>query len=264
MCSGNWTRATDCAKSFFLGRKRPSSKLLILRVRLTPFCILELWTMLSFTTVWAFRKMHLKMRSREPIGNYLKISPRYQQGSWCWGQVQGSSRSLWNFDNYETCCLWPIWRWCQWWFCGAGGFGGFDGAGGFGGFEDIFLKLGGGGASRIQTPLVKVTTSLYRVHLTFEEAILAQKGKSNTPWSKLSYLYGLQANLEQVQLLRTLSWFRWSMLIPKHLGMMRRQVTCDVWFVRGSRIKDPCTTCHGTGQKAHSGWRTKWTKTRCA
>ena len=36
------------------------------------------------------------------------------------------------------------------------------------------------------------------------------------------------------------------------LGMMRRQVTCDVCHGRGKEIKDPCTTCHGTGHKKTS------------
>ncbi len=35
---------------------------------------------------------------------------------------------------------------------------------------------------------------------------------------------------------------------------MRRQVTCDVCHGRGQEIKDPCTTCRGTGheKQAHS------------
>ncbi|MFR7020152.1 DnaJ C-terminal domain-containing protein, partial [Streptococcus pneumoniae] len=38
------------------------------------------------------------------------------------------------------------------------------------------------------------------------------------------------------------------------LGMMRRQVTCDVCHGRGKEVKYPCTTCHGTGheKQAHS------------
>ncbi len=38
------------------------------------------------------------------------------------------------------------------------------------------------------------------------------------------------------------------------LGMMRRQVTCDVCHGRGKEIKSPCETCHGTGheKQAHS------------
>lgn len=33
------------------------------------------------------------------------------------------------------------------------------------------------------------------------------------------------------------------------LGMMRRQVTCDVCHGTGQEIKDPCQTCHGTGRE---------------
>ena len=38
------------------------------------------------------------------------------------------------------------------------------------------------------------------------------------------------------------------------LGTMRRQMTCDVCHGRGKQIKDPCTTCHGTGheKQAHT------------
>ena len=38
------------------------------------------------------------------------------------------------------------------------------------------------------------------------------------------------------------------------LGMMRRQVTCDVCHGRGQEIQSPCETCHGTGheKQAHS------------
>ena len=33
------------------------------------------------------------------------------------------------------------------------------------------------------------------------------------------------------------------------LGMMRRQVTCDVCHGTGKEIKEPCHTCHGTGHE---------------
>ena len=33
------------------------------------------------------------------------------------------------------------------------------------------------------------------------------------------------------------------------LGVMRRQVTCDVCHGTGQEIKDPCQTCHGTGHE---------------
>ena len=36
------------------------------------------------------------------------------------------------------------------------------------------------------------------------------------------------------------------------LGMMRRQVTCDVCHGTGQEIKDPCQTCHGTGREKQS------------
>ena len=44
------------------------------------------------------------------------------------------------------------------------------------------------------------------------------------------------------------------MWIRRPLLMMRRQVTCDVCHGRGQEIKDPCTTCRGTGheKQAHS------------
>ena len=36
------------------------------------------------------------------------------------------------------------------------------------------------------------------------------------------------------------------------LGMMRRQVTCDVCHGTGQEIKEPCQTCHGTGHEKQS------------
>ena len=36
------------------------------------------------------------------------------------------------------------------------------------------------------------------------------------------------------------------------LGVMRRQVTCDVCHGTGQEIKDPCQTCHGTGHEKQS------------
>ena len=36
------------------------------------------------------------------------------------------------------------------------------------------------------------------------------------------------------------------------LGMMRRQVTCDVCHGTGQEIKDPCPTCRGTGREKQS------------
>ena len=101
-------------------------------------------------TVWAFQRMHLKMRSRKPIGNYLKIYPDINKEPGAeekYKEVQEAYETLSDeqkraaYDQYGAAGANGGFG------GGAGGFGGFDGAG-FGGFEDIFSSFFGGGASR--------------------------------------------------------------------------------------------------------------------
>ena len=113
---------------------------------------------------------------------------------------------------------------------GAGGFGGFDGAG-FGGFEDIFSSFFGGGASRNPNAPRQGDDLQYRVNLKFEEAIFgAEKEVKYHREASCHTCHGSGAKPGT------------------------SPVTCDVCHGRGQEIKDPCTTCRGTGheKQAHS------------
>lgn len=144
-------------------------------------------------------------------------------------------------------------------FNGAGGgFDGFNG-GGFGGFEDIFSSFfgGGGGATRNPSAPRQGDDLQYRVNISFEEAIFGTEKevrynresechtcngsgcKPGTSKSTCSRCHGAGAiNVDR----------------QTPLGMMRSTVTCDVCHGSGQEIKDPCTTCRGTGHenKAHT------------
>ena len=113
---------------------------------------------------------------------------------------------------------------------GAGGFGGFDGAG-FGGFEDIFSSFFGGGASRNPNAPRQGDDLQYRVNLKFEEAIFgAEKEVKYHREASCHTCHGSGAKPGT------------------------SPVTCGRCHGRGQEIKDPCTTCRGTGheKQAHS------------
>ena len=109
--------------------------------------------------VWAFQRMHLKMRSRKPIGIIKKYHPDINKEPGAeekYKEVQEAYETLSDdqkraaYDQYGAAGA-------NGGFGGfGGGAGGFNGAGGFGGFEDIFSSFfGGGGASRNPNALVK-------------------------------------------------------------------------------------------------------------
>jgi len=134
-------------------------------------------------------------------------------------------------------------------FGGAGGFGGFDGAGGFGGFEDIFSSFfGGGGSSRNPNAPRQGDDLQYRVNLTFEEAIFGTE--KEVKYNRESSCHtcngsGAKPGTSPVTCGRCHGSGVINVDTQTPLGMMRRQVTCDVCHGRGKEIKDPCTTCHG-------------------
>ena len=111
---------------------------------------------------------------------------------------------------------------------GAGGFGGFDGSG-FGGFEDIFSSFFGGGASRNPNAPREATCRTC-------DGSGAKPGTSPVTCGRCHGSGVINVDTQTP------------------LGMMRRQVTCDVCHGRGKEIKSPCETCHGTGheKQAHS------------
>ena len=141
-------------------------------------------------------------------------------------------------------------------FGGAGGFGGFDGAGGFGGFEDIFSSFfGGGGSSRNPNAPRQGDDLQYRVNLTFEEAIFGteKEVKYNRESScRTCNGSGAKPGTSPVTCGRCRGQGVINVDTQTPLGMMRRQVTCDVCHGTGQEIKEPCQTCHGTGHEKQS------------
>ena len=138
---------------------------------------------------------------------------------------------------------------------GGGGFDGFGGAGGFGGFEDIFSSFFGGGGMRNPNAPRQGDDLQYRVNLTFEEAIFGtEKEVSYTRESSCSTCAGTGAKpgTSPVTCGRCHGQGVINVDTQTPLGMMRRQVTCDVCHGRGKEIKDPCTTCRGTGHENRS------------
>ena len=139
---------------------------------------------------------------------------------------------------------------------GAGGFGGFDGSG-FGGFEDIFSSFFGGGATRNPNASRQGDDLQYRVNLRFEEAIFGteKEVKYNREAScRTCHGSGAKPGTSPVTCGRCHGSGVINVDTQTPLGMMRRQVTCDVCHGRGQEIKSPCETCHGTGheKQAHS------------
>ncbi|MGT2743459.1 molecular chaperone DnaJ [Streptococcus plurextorum] len=138
---------------------------------------------------------------------------------------------------------------------GGGGFDGFGGAGGFGGFEDIFSSFFGGGGMRNPNAPRQGDDLQYRVNLTFEEAIFGtEKEVSYTRESSCGTCAGTGAKpgTSPVTCGRCHGQGVINVDTQTPLGMMRRQVTCDVCHGRGKEIKDPCTTCRGTGHENRS------------
>lgn len=140
-------------------------------------------------------------------------------------------------------------------FGGQGGFGGFDGGAGFGGFEDIFSSFFGGGATRNPNAPRQGDDLQYRVNLSFEEAIFgAEKGVhyNREATCKTCSGSGAKPGTSPVTCGRCHGQGVINVDTQTPLGMMRRQVTCDVCHGTGQEIKEPCQTCHGTGHEKQS------------
>ena len=137
---------------------------------------------------------------------------------------------------------------------GAGGFGGFDGAG-FGGFEDIFSSFFGGGATRNPNAPRQGDDLQYRVNLSFEEAIFGAEKEvhyNREATCKTCSGSGAKPGTSPVTCGRCHGQGVINVDTQTPLGMMRRQVTCDVCHGTGQEIKEPCQTCHGTGLEKQS------------
>ena len=140
-------------------------------------------------------------------------------------------------------------------FGGQGGFGGFDGGAGFGGFEDIFSSFFGGGATRNPNAPRQGDDLQYRVNLSFEEAIFGAEKEvhyNREATCKTCSGSGVKPGTSPVTCGRCHGQGVINVDTQTPLGMMRRQVTCDVCHGTGQEIKEPCQTCHGTGHEKQS------------
>ena len=140
-------------------------------------------------------------------------------------------------------------------FGGQGGFGGFDGGAGFGGFEDIFSSFFGGGATRNPNAPRQGDDLQYRVNLSFEEAIFGAEKEvhyNREATCKICSGSGAKPGTSPVTCGRCHGQGVINVDTQTPLGMMRRQVTCDVCHGTGQEIKEPCQTCHGTGHEKQS------------
>ena len=140
-------------------------------------------------------------------------------------------------------------------FGGQGGFGGFDGGAGFGGFEDIFSSFFGGGASRNPNAPRQGDDLQYRVNLSFEEAVFGAEKEvhyNREATCKTCSGSGAKPVTSPVTCGRCHGQGVINVDTQTPLGVMRRQVTCDVCHGTGQEIKDPCQTCHGTGHEKQS------------
>ena len=140
-------------------------------------------------------------------------------------------------------------------FGGQGSFGGFDGGAGFGGFEDIFSSFFGGGATRNPNAPRQGDDLQYRVNLSFEEAVFGAEKEihyNREVTCKTSSGSGAKPGTSPVTCGRCHGHGVINVDTQTPLGMMRRQVTCDVCHGTGQEIKDPCPTCRGTGREKQS------------
>ena len=140
-------------------------------------------------------------------------------------------------------------------FGGQGGFGGFDGGAGFGGFEDIFSSFFGGGATRNPNAPRQGDDLQYRVNLSFEEAIFGAEKEvhyNREATCETCSGSGAKPGTSPVTCGRCHGQGVINVDTQTPLGMMRRQVTCDVCHGTGQEIKEPCQTCHGTGHEKQS------------
>ena len=140
-------------------------------------------------------------------------------------------------------------------FGGQGSFGGFDGGAGFGGFEDIYSSFFGGGATRNPNAPRQGDDLQYRVNLSFEEAVFGAEKEihyNREVTCKTCPGSGAKPGTSPVTCGRCHGHGVINVDTQTPLGMMRRQVTCDVCHGTGQEIKDPCQTCRGTGREKQS------------
>ena len=140
---------------------------------------------------------------------------------------------------------------------GAGGFGGFGDFGGFGGFGgdgvgDIFdMFFGGGRSSRRRGP-EQGSNLRCDIDLTFEEAAFGVEKEINVPRTELcDKCHGKRtadgSEPEQCPKCHGSGQVQYTSNTP--FGRMVNSRTCDRCNGEGTIIKNPCTSCKGTGRK---------------
>ncbi len=121
---------------------------------------------------------------------------------------------------------------------------------GFGGFEISSQVYGRRFFSQSKrTASSGMTSNIASIRLLKKPSLVLKK-KSNTVLKQASAVTDLVLSLEQVQLLVDAVTSSGVINVDTQtpLGMMRRQVTCDICHGHvEKKSKDPCTTCHGTG-----------------
>ena len=113
----------------------------------------------------------------------------------------------------------------------------------------------GGGATRNPNAPRQGDDLQYRVNLSFEEAIFGAEKEvhyNREATCKTCSGSGAKPGTSPVTCGRCHGQGVINVDTQTPLGMMRRQVTCDVCHGTGQEIKEPCQTCHGTGHEKQS------------
>lgn len=137
---------------------------------------------------------------------------------------------------------------------GAGGFSGFGGgASGFGGFEDIFSSFFGGGGAQVNPNAPRQGDDLqYRINLKFEEAIFGVEKEIKYNREELCHTCagtGAKPGTHAETCRKCNGRGQINIVRDTPLGRMQSTQVCDVCHGSGKEIKDPCTTCRGTGHE---------------
>ena len=130
----------------------------------------------------------------------------------------------------------------------AGGFGG--GAGGFGGFGDIFEDIFGGGGGRQRggaNAAYRGSDLQYNLELTLEEAVFGTSVDIRIPTKKTCNTCGGSGAQEGSQP-ETCTTCQGQGQVRVQQGFFSVQQTCPHCHGAGSKISNPCGTCHGEGR----------------
>ena len=135
-----------------------------------------------------------------------------------------------------------------------GGGGGYSDFGGFGGFEDIFSSFfgggfGGGGSARPRGP-VRGDDVYARITITFDESVGGcKKDISFKHIEECSVCHGRGAEKESDVVTCSECHGRGQVVTQQRtiLGVMQSTQTCPTCRGKGKTVKNPCSSCRGTG-----------------